>query len=71
VGAKAEIYQHLNELVNAGKSIIVVSEDLIEVLGISDRILVMVDGQLTRVFDRADASEETLLSAIQGNSHGR
>ncbi len=71
VGAKAEIYQHLSELARGGKSIVVVSEDLIEVLGISDRIFVMVDGRLTQTMERAAASEELLLSAIQGNSHGK
>jgi ribose transport system ATP-binding protein len=68
VGAKAEIYRQLGELAKAGKSIIVVSEDLIEILGISDRILVLYRGRLTRTFARAEASEEKLLSAIQGNT---
>ncbi len=67
VGAKAEIYQQLHELAQAGKTILVVSEDLIEALGVSDRIFVMYGGQITRVFARGEASEETLLSAIQGN----
>ncbi|MEO8392316.1 MAG: sugar ABC transporter ATP-binding protein [Chloroflexota bacterium] len=67
VGAKAEIYQQLHELAQSGKSVIVVSEDLIEILGVSDRILVMVQGQLTRTFQRGDVDEESLLSAIQGN----
>jgi ribose transport system ATP-binding protein len=68
VGAKAEIYRQLSELAKAGKSIIVVSEDLIEILGISDRILVLYRGRLTQEFARAEASEEKLLSAIQGNT---
>jgi ABC-type sugar transport system ATPase subunit len=67
VGAKAEIYQQLHELAQQGKSVIVVSEDLLEILGVSDRILVMVQGQLTRTFYRGDVDEESLLSAIQGN----
>ncbi len=67
VGAKAEIYQQLHELAQAGKTILVVSEDLIEVLGVSDRIFVMYKGQITRVFTHGEANEETLLSAIQGN----
>ena len=68
VGAKAEIYTQLGELAKTGKSIIVVSEDLIEILGISDRILVMYQGQLLREFDRAEAHEERLLAAIQGTT---
>jgi ribose transport system ATP-binding protein len=71
VGAKAEIYRQLGALARAGKSIMVVSEDLIEILGISDRILVMYRGQLMQVIERAAASEERLLSAIQGNLYDR
>jgi ABC-type sugar transport system ATPase subunit len=71
VGAKAEIYQQLRKLAAEGKSILVVSEDLIEILGISDRILTLYNGQLTQIIGRAQASEELLLSAIQGNLNGR
>jgi ribose transport system ATP-binding protein len=70
VGAKAEIYQQLGKLAAQGKSILVISEDLLEILGISDRIFVMYNGQLTQTLDRADATEERLLSAIQGNTNG-
>jgi ribose transport system ATP-binding protein len=66
VGAKAEIYAQLGELAQAGKSIIVVSEDLLEILGISDRILVMYQGELLCEFARGNADEERLLAAIQG-----
>ena len=66
VGAKAEIYQDLDRLARAGKGIVVVSTELPEVLGVADRIFVMVDGRLRRVVARAEASEELLLSAIQG-----
>lgn len=67
VGTKAEIYAHLTELARAGKAIIVVSEDLIEILGISDRIMVMYHGRLLQTLSRAEATEERLSSAIQGN----
>jgi ribose transport system ATP-binding protein len=67
VGAKAEIYQQLRELARQGKSIVVVSEDLIEILGVADRIFVMYKGQLACTFSHADVDEERLLSAIQGN----
>lgn len=69
VGAKAEIYRHLRALAEAGKSIIVVSEDLIEILGISDRIFILYNGTLTQTLRRAETNEEQLLSAIQGNTH--
>lgn len=68
VGAKAEIYAQLRQLAAAGKSILVVSEDLIEVLGISDRILVMYKGALLHTFERDTADEERLLAAIQGSA---
>jgi ribose transport system ATP-binding protein len=71
VGAKAEIYQHLNQLARDGKCIVVVSEEPLEILGVSDRIFVMYNGRLTTVLDRAEASEESLLSAIQGNELGK
>ncbi len=69
VGAKAEIYRQLRVLAEGGKSIVMVSEDLIEILGVSDRIFIMYNGQLTRTIDRASATEEGLLSAIQGYAH--
>lgn len=72
VGAKAEIYQQLNVLTGQGKTILVVSEDLVEILGVSDRIFVMYNGQIAQVIARSDATEEVLLSAIQGiTSNGR
>lgn len=67
VGAKAEIYQHLSELAGQGKTILAVSEEALEILGISDRIFVMYQSRLTQVIERTDANEELLLSAIQGN----
>jgi len=71
VGAKAEIYRYLDKLAKEGRGIIVVSPDLTEILGISDRILVMHEGRMVKEFSRRDASEERLLSAIQGatNNH--
>jgi ABC-type sugar transport system ATPase subunit len=71
VGAKAEIYGDLTRLAREGKGIIIVSTDLPEVLGVSDRILVMHDGRLAREIGRAEATEERVLAAIQsGNPDG-
>jgi ribose transport system ATP-binding protein len=71
VGAKAEIYQYLDQLAHNGKAIVVVSPELPEILGVSDRIFVMYHGRLTRVFAKRAASEEILLEAIQGGKqHG-
>lgn len=66
IGAKAEIYRHLDALAQEGRGIIVVSPELLEVLGIADRILVMHEGSFVREFSAADAREEALLAAIQG-----
>ncbi len=66
VGAKAEIYQYLDRLAKEGKCIVVVSPELLEILGVSDRIFVMYNGRLTKVFGKGEASEESLLSAVQG-----
>lgn len=69
VGAKAEIYRLMEDLVAEGKSLIVVSSELPEVMGISDRILVMSEGEITKEFtDRNEFNEDTILDyAIGGN----
>jgi ABC-type sugar transport system ATPase subunit len=69
VGAKAEIYRLLSLLANEGKSIIVVSTDHAEIMGVSDRIFVMYKGCLTGMFNKSDITEETLLAEIQGGVH--
>jgi ribose transport system ATP-binding protein len=68
VGAKAEIYSDLVRLAGEGKGIIVVSTELPEILGLSDRILVMHGGRLTQIIGRAAATEEGLLATIQSGS---
>ncbi len=61
VGAKSEIYGIMQDLAKAGVCVIVVSSELPEVLGVSDRIAVMRQGKIAAILDRADASEEKLL----------
>lgn len=61
VGAKAEIYQLINRLAKEGMAIIVVSSEMPEVIGISDRILTFCEGELTGEFLQADATQEKLL----------
>lgn len=61
VGAKQEIYQILSNLVKNGMSIIMVSSELPELLGICDRIMVMCEGRITGIFDAKEASEEVLM----------
>jgi L-arabinose transport system ATP-binding protein len=63
VGAKAEIYEILYQLAEDGMAIIVVSSELPEVMGISDRILVMCNGRISAEIGRADFSEQNILAA--------
>jgi len=61
VGAKEEIYQLLNRLAEQGKSIIMISSELPEVLRMSHRIVVMADGRITGVLSAAEASQEAIM----------
>lgn len=66
VGAKKEIYELLNELKSNGKAIIVISSDLPEVLGISDRIMVMSEGKISGELSREEASQEAIMKLAVG-----
>ena len=68
VGAKYEIYKLMFALAKQGMAIIMVSSELAEVLGISDRVLVMGEGQLRGNFINENLSQETLLAAALGQS---
>ncbi|MGI6617110.1 MAG: sugar ABC transporter ATP-binding protein [Saccharofermentanales bacterium] len=61
VGAKSEIYRILTELVRNGCAIILISSELPELLGMSDRIVVMSGGKITRTIVAQDASQETIM----------
>jgi L-arabinose transport system ATP-binding protein len=61
VGAKSEIYAIMQDLAKQGVCVIVVSSELPEVLGVSDRIAVMRQGKIAAVLNRAEADESTLL----------
>ncbi|WP_343463785.1 ribose ABC transporter ATP-binding protein RbsA [Pantoea sp.] len=69
VGAKKEIYQLINQFKADGLSIILVSSEMPEVLGMSDRILVMHEGHLSGEFSREEASQESLMAAAVGKQH--
>ena len=64
VGAKYEIYCIINELVAEGKSVIMISSELPEVLGMSDRIYVLNEGRLVGEFTRDEASQEKIMACI-------
>ncbi|QOX64721.1 sugar ABC transporter ATP-binding protein [Anoxybacterium hadale] len=64
VGAKYEIYMIINRLVAEGKSVVLISSELTEILGMSDRIYVMYEGRMIAEFPRAEASQEVIMSSI-------
>ncbi len=66
VGAKSEIYQLIRNLAANGVSVIVISSEMEEVLGISDRIAVMHEGRLTGILERAQFSEEAVMRLATG-----
>jgi len=66
VGAKIEIYHLMNRLTESGAGIIMISSELPELLGMSDRILVMCRGRIQAEFSAADATQERLLCAALG-----
>lgn len=66
VGAKAEIYALMHELTQSGKSIIMISSDVIELLTLSDRIGIMRRGKMVKILDHEEMSEETILQYITG-----
>ncbi|MCX6088848.1 MAG: sugar ABC transporter ATP-binding protein [Candidatus Atribacteria bacterium] len=69
VGAKVEIYHLMNKLIENGASIVMVSSELLEILGMSDRIIVMKEGRITGELSRDRAKQEEVLRlAIGGNN---
>ena len=70
VGAKYEIYCIINDLVAAGKSVIMISSELLEVLGMSDRIYVMNEGRIVGELSQEEASQEKIMSCILSSSKG-
>lgn len=68
VGAKQEIYAEINQLAADGMAIVLVSSELPEVLGLSDRIIVLNNGKLSGEFDRDEATPEKLMAAATGNT---
>jgi ribose transport system ATP-binding protein len=67
VGGKIEVYRLMSELLARGAGIVMISSELPEILGLSDRILVMREGRICGEFDRGTATEETILNcALRG-----
>ena len=68
VGAKAEVHAMIGELAAEGIGIIMISSDLPEVLAMSDRVLIMREGRQMAIMDRADATQEAVMTAAMGQS---
>ena len=68
VGAKYEIYQLMNEMTASGKSIVMISSDMEEILGVSDRILVLYEGEVAGELQKKDFSQENVLTLASGLS---
>jgi inositol transport system ATP-binding protein len=66
VGAKAEIHRLMSALAKEGKAILMVSSELPEILGMSDRVLVMHEGRLTGEFSRDEVTQEKIMTAATG-----
>jgi D-xylose transport system ATP-binding protein len=68
VGAKLEIYEIINQLTAAGKAVILVSSELPELIGMSDRILMLNEGRIGGSFTRSEATQEKLMAAAMGHA---
>ena len=66
VGAKAEVYRLMSELAKSGIGIIMISSELPEILGMSDRIVVMHEGRIAAILNRSDATQELIMSYASG-----
>ena len=62
MGAKSEFYKLIREYAQRGMAIVLISSELPEIIGLSDRIIVMREGRITGEVARADATEEVLLN---------
>lgn len=68
VGAKREIYAFMSEFANAGNSVIMISSELPEVLGMSDRIAVFREGSVVEILDRSSANQDALMHLASGDT---
>jgi len=66
VGAKQEIYHLMNEMAAEGKAIIMISSDMEEILGMSDRILVLSEGRVAGELKKENFSQENVLTLASG-----
>lgn len=68
VGAKAEVYKLISNLARAGKAILMISSELVEIMQLSDRVYVMCEGHITGEFDRQELNDERIMTAASSVS---
>jgi ribose transport system ATP-binding protein len=66
VGAKVEVYNLINELTSRGAAVIMISSEMDECMGMSDRIMVMYEGRITAELSGADITQEKIMYAASG-----
>ncbi|MBT2539000.1 sugar ABC transporter ATP-binding protein [Arthrobacter sp. ISL-69] len=72
VGTKSEVHRLISELAGTGLAVLMISSELPEILGMSDRVLVMHEGRITAELSRSEATEETVMTAATGvDSHNK
>jgi rhamnose transport system ATP-binding protein len=69
VGTKAAVHELMSQLAAKGLAILMISSELPEILGMSDRVLVMCEGRVTGRFTRAEATQENILTAATARAH--
>ena len=70
VGAKSEVYQIIQDMAETGAGVLMVSSELPELLGLTDRILVMFRGRIEAEFETANATEEAIAAIALGHNVG-
>ena len=68
IGAKAEVHRIISQLAAQGMAIVLISSELLEVLGMADRIVVLHEGRVAAKFDRDEASQERIMAAATGQA---
>jgi ribose transport system ATP-binding protein len=71
VGAKSEVFQLMGEMLEQGKAIVIVSSDMLEILGLADRVLVMHERRITGELTREEATEERIAHLSAGGTEAR
>lgn len=66
VGAKTEIYKIIQDIAAQGKAVIVISSEMLEIIGLCSRVAVMRDGEITTILDREEINEETIINYSMG-----